>query len=485
MEKKWWRSRGAQTRLLVLLLWVISPTFAGPSSAGMVTKKEKGTVAKTRKSSSIKKATSTIRTSRKRDSRVGSRKSKRTAARTRGAVTSRTRKKKQAGGVKSSVKASRYARSKKSRKSTVKTKGQSRKNTRAERRTLIMDAPILSSAQRASIARNYGGLGVSTSYDPEISSFPIEVNRERFIHRVNSVFVLPGEEITLRAGEGEEDNKYVLQTTSTVVQVGPNTWSWKAPRKVGIYPVSIQQSHWGVAMRLNVFVMAPFSLAKRGNLNGYRIGNYPTIAYRQLSTYTLPRGFIEVTEENEDTQVSPHFRLRQFLCKQEGGYPKYITLDPRLLIVLEAVLQKVNEQGHYCPTLSIMSGYRTPYYNRAIGNSTTYSRHLWGDAADIFVDANPLDGEMDDLNHDGVVNIRDTKVLYDIVSAMYEPRIKRFLTSSFFNEPMLQQLITNGYTDDARMQKLLTGGLARYQATDSHGPFVHVDVRGVFTQWGR
>ena len=238
-------------------------------------------------------------------------------------------------------------------------------------------------------------------------------------------------------------------------------------------------------MLLNVFVMAPFSQAKSGKLNGYRIGNYPTTAYRQLSSYTLPRGFIEVTEENENTHVSPHFRLRQFLCKQEGDYPKYITLDPRLLIVLEAVLQKVNERGHHCPTLSIMSGYRTPYYNRAIGNSTTYSRHLWGDAADIFVDADPLDGQMDDLNRDGVVNIRDTEVLYDIVSEMYKPRTKRFLAGSFFNEPILSQLITNGYTDDARVRKLLTGGLARYRATGSHGPFVHVDVRGVFTQWGR
>jgi len=192
-----------------------------------------------------------------------------------------------------------------------------------------------------------------------------------------------------------------------------------------------------------------------------------------------------VTEENENTYVSPHFRLRQFLCKQDGDYPKYITLDPRLLTVLEAVLQKVNERGRHSQTLSIMSGYRTPYYNRAIGNSTTYSRHLWGDAADIFVDASPLDGEMDDLNRDGVVNIHDTEFLYAIVAEMYEPRVQRFLAGSFFNEPILQQLVTNGYADDARIQKLLTGGLARYRETGSHGPFVHVDVRGVFTRWGR
>jgi hypothetical protein len=118
-----------------------------------------------------------------------------------------------------------------------------------------------------------------------------------------------------------------------------------------------------------------------------------------------------------------------------------------------------------------MSGYRTPYYNRAIGNSTTYSRHLWGDAADIFVDTNPRDGEMDDLNRDGMENFRDAKILYDIVNDIYAPRIQRLLTSGLVYEP--------------RLQRLFTGGLARYPETDAHGPFVHVDVRGIYTRWGR
>jgi uncharacterized protein YcbK (DUF882 family) len=333
--------------------------------------------------------------------------------------------------------------------------------------------------------RNYDGVDVAAPYAPALSPFPIQVNNERLIYQVNSIFVLPGENLTLSAGDAWKTDGYAVQTAQNVTQTGPNAWSWKAPQRVGIYPVKIQHARWGASVQLNVFVMAPFSSVEDGHLNGYRIGRYPTTAYRPLSTYTLPRGFIEVTQENENTHVSPHFRLRQFLCKQDADYPKYIALDSRLLLVLEAVLQKVNERGHHCQTLSIMSGYRTPHYNRAIGNSTSYSRHLWGDAADIFVDANPRDGEMDDLNRDGVVNLRDTEVLYNIVAEMYEPRVKRFLAGSFFNAPILQQLVATGYADDARLQKLLTGGLARYRETGSHGPFVHVDVRGVFTRWGQ
>ncbi|MGE0681546.1 MAG: D-Ala-D-Ala carboxypeptidase family metallohydrolase [Candidatus Binatia bacterium] len=326
---------------------------------------------------------------------------------------------------------------------------------------------------------------MATRYSPEIAPFLIQVNDERLIHRINSAFALPGETMTLSVGETSGNNEYVVQTALATVQTGPNTWTWKAPREVGIYPVHISHSDGDIAIQLNVFVMVPLALAKDGSLNGYRIGYYPTKARRQLFTYPPPRGLIEVTEANENTQVSPHFKLRQFLCKQESAYPKYIALDPRLLVVLEAILLKINEQGHHSPTLSIMSGYRTPYYNRAIGNSTTYSRHLWGDAADIFVDSNPQDGEMDDFNNDGVINIHDTEALHSIVSKMYEPRASRFLAGSFFNEPILQQLVINGYTDDTRLQKLLTGGLARYRATSSHGPFVHIDVRGIFTRWGQ
>jgi hypothetical protein len=103
-----------------------------------------------------------------------------------------------------------------------------------------------------------------------------------------------------------------------------------------------------------------------------------------------------------------------------------------------------------------MSGYRTPYYNRAIGNRTTYSRHLWGDAADIYIDEEPRDGRMDDLNEDGVIDAHDVDVIYQMIENTSEPRI----------------------------QKIMLGGLARYRETSSHGPFIHVDARGSYVRWG-
>jgi hypothetical protein len=209
-------------------------------------------------------------------------------------------------------------------------------------------------------------------------------------------------------------------------------------------------------MTLNVFVLVPTDKIRDGTLNQYRIGTYPGRAKGRPAIYETPAGLIEVTEENRGTLVSPHFRLEQFLCKQESGYPKYAVLRTRLLLKLESILELVNRAGYRCDTFHIMSGYRTPYYNELIGN-VRYSRHLWGGAADIFIDADPVDGMMDDLNRDGRIDYRDAEVLYDLIDGEHgKPWYKRF-----------------------------AGGLARYKKTSDHGPFVHVDVRGFHARWGR
>ena len=52
-------------------------------------------------------------------------------------------------------------------------------------------------------------------------------------------------------------------------------------------------------------------------LNGYRIGEYPATPLKGNPLYLPPPGFIEVTKDNQDTKVSPHFTLKQFLCKED------------------------------------------------------------------------------------------------------------------------------------------------------------------------
>jgi hypothetical protein len=243
---------------------------------------------------------------------------------------------------------------------------------------------------------------------------------------VSTLTALPGEQVTIEALDRQ--------------------WTWTAPGTPGLYPINVVSADQRDSLTIQAFVLVPYDRLRGEYLNGYRIGRYPAVALRGLAMYRPPSGFIEVTPGNENAFVSPHFRLKQFVCKQSGGYPKYIVLNEGLVQRLEELLALANRSGYHASTFHVMSGYRTPAYNRAIGN-VAYSRHTWGSAADIFIDEDG-DGRMDDLNRDGRSNARDAEVLYRLF-------------------------------DDVQGG----GGMGKYDATGAHGPFVHVDLRDRRARW--
>jgi hypothetical protein len=238
-------------------------------------------------------------------------------------------------------------------------------------------------------------------------------------------------------------------TAGRVAPLGTKGWAWTAPRAPGHYPIRVAGPDGADAVTLQAFVLVPYDSLRGEVLNGYRIGRY----HLQPPRYAAPRGFIAVTPENQDVLVSPHFRLKQFLCKQPGGATKYVVLDPRLLDALEYSLERVKAAGFRASTFHVMSGYRTPAYNRSIGNSR-FSMHQWGAAADIYIDENG-DGVLDDLNGDGRSDNRDGEVLHRLIA---------------------------GAADRPEGRGLI-GGLGKYPTNASHGPFVHVDVRDRRVRW--
>lgn len=267
-----------------------------------------------------------------------------------------------------------------------------------------------------------------------------------------SLFVLPGDTIMI-AGSPRSIS---VNAAGGKLSNSETRWQWVAPTDVGHhYDLIVSSAASLDTITLRAFVMYPFSEVKDGRLNNYRIGDYPKKPYKGLAQYKPPRGFIEVTAENASVQLTPHFQLGQFVCKQTGGYPKYVVLRELLLLKLEWILDRVNEAGYRCSTFNILSGYRTPWYNENIGN-VKYSRHLWGGAADFFVDENPADDMMDDLNKDGRNDWRDAAIIYEIIDDKY----------------------------GSQAYERFVGGLARYRKTSQHGPFVHTDVRGFRARWG-
>ena len=301
----------------------------------------------------------------------------------------------------------------------------------------------------------------SASFGGEFSAqkvnFTVHVQDVEIPYNIMSIFVMPDEIVTLRISpDKSKSSLFSLRSSQGRIRhVQRNQWRWRAPKVPGLYSLMVSGDQMTDSMSLNIFVMVPKKHQQGEYLNGYRIGNYPKILFKGLSQYKPPRGFVEVTADNADTPVSPHFRLKQFLCKQNGGYPKYLVLKEKLPLKLELILQRLNDKGYRCDSFHVMSGYRTPYYNKAIGN-VKYSRHIYGGAADIFIDENPKDKMMDDLNQDGKSDYKDAAIIYEIIDELYgKPYYVKFL-----------------------------GGLARYKKTANHGPFVHLDVRGRRARWG-
>lgn len=76
-----------------------------------------------------------------------------------------------------------------------------------------------------------------------------------------------------------------------------------------------------------------------------------------------------------NVQITPHFKVREFRCK-DGGDAVFVSL--RLAELLEQI------RVHFGAAVTINSAYRTPSHNAKVGG-TSRSQHLYGLAADIKV----------------------------------------------------------------------------------------------------
>ncbi len=294
----------------------------------------------------------------------------------------------------------------------------------------------------------------AAKYIPAKATFSVRCNDLIFGYNVQAVFALPGETLDIEVLDANWHSQFSVDVSGGIIQErGGRQWRWTVPEEGAFFTAHIYQLPSGQEIRLNCFIMIPYSKLDHGKLNGYRIGTYPESREIQGTQYSPPRGFVEVTPSAMDLPVSPHFTLGQFVCRQPAEFPKYLVLDERLIVKLEALLERVNSQGYRCRTLGINGGFRTPFYNKQQGFSS-YSSHMWGQAADVYVDPEGI-GIMGDLNHDGKYTQSDVSIIAEMVESM---------------------------DGTARHQDLI-GGLGIYEGVSGHGNFVHVDVRGARARW--
>jgi hypothetical protein len=194
---------------------------------------------------------------------------------------------------------------------------------------------------------------------------------------------------------------------------------------------------------LAVFVERPMPNAMATGINGYHMGRWPKAA-----DGIVPRGFIEVTERISDFALSPHLRLSDFVVHDnQNAYPKYLHVREPLLDKLELIIGEIAQMRGKSPSevrLNVASGFRSPAHNGGLSGSAQDSRHMYGDAADIAIDANS-DGKLSEID-------------------------ARLVASA-------AEVVERKHPD-------LVGGVGLYITYDGAGwPYVHVDVRGVRARW--
>lgn len=318
---------------------------------------------------------------------------------------------------------------------------------------LFVIAALLLLAQYAMAASPESG---DASGQPS-ASVPVELLSRGVSGALRAVVVPPGESLLphLSLKEEPKEARWLAVGASTELPAPLTKEGLLAPGQPGVWKLS--PSAQGMEGSPYAVITPVHFDGSKTELNGYRIGRWPAQAAGRTGAYAPPELLIEVTSQNQDFAVSEHFRLRNFLTKdQTNVWPKYLVLDLRLVDKLELVVQELRTMGYPASKgLHVMSGFRTPQYNGPGGKGRAkFSRHTYGDAADVWLDDDG-DGRMDDLDGNGRVDVKDAEVLARAVDAVEQ------------------------------RHPSLIGGYGVYRANSAHGPFVHIDVRGTPARWSK
>jgi len=109
--------------------------------------------------------------------------------------------------------------------------------------------------------------------------------------------------------------------------------------------------------------------------------------------YAAPTRFIDLSGYGASIKLAPNFSLGELMQEWKGRYAIY---EPHMVVKLQSMR---DQSGG---ALSVNSGYRSPGYNAGV-DGATYSRHMYGDAADMassVVSLNAMKGLCEGLNAD-------------------------------------------------------------------------------------
>jgi hypothetical protein len=278
---------------------------------------------------------------------------------------------------------------------------------------------------------------------PPAPSFAISANDVSLRPCMLAFTVSSGEAVTLSS-----DDSLCWSVPDLGFSGTGREFSFQLPDSHGTYTVTVSDS---IAVQHYVMIVPlDRSQLRTATINSFPIGFYGDGNSRD----NLPsRGFIELWPDAFNARISTHLTFSDFLGHTEGGWPQYMVLDLRLVYKLECVFEKIALSYPAARGIHCISGFRTPAYNAAIGNDTGFSLHLYGAAADFWIEGWPENNLIDDLDRNKRIDVFDGEYIVEVT----------------------RELEAAG--------EVAVGGASAYRWITSHGPFVHLDTRGSAAVW--
>lgn len=278
---------------------------------------------------------------------------------------------------------------------------------------------------------------------PAGSCIPLRMNGVLQAEHMLAFTADPGERVTLSS-----DDSLSWSVPSLALQGTGSEFSITLPECHGIYRVNASDS--SRVQEWMILVPLSSSQVRTATVNSFPLGLYGDGNTRD---HLPDLGFIELWQDDYHSRVSTHLTFADLLCHTEGSWPQYMVLDTRMVNKLERILNEVAEYYPEATIIHCISGFRTPAYNAAIGNETGFSLHLYGAAADIWIESWPGNGLIDDLDRNKRIDVFDGEMIVDAA----------------------RRLEASG--------EVAVGGASAYRWIPTHGPFVHIDTRGSAAVW--
>lgn len=220
-----------------------------------------------------------------------------------------------------------------------------------------------------------------------------------------------------------------------------------APATPGFYRLVVERAgERREVPEVALAVMVPFREKRGASLDGYRIGTY---AGERRARRGLPDGFVKVDARAADLPLSKHFRVGDFLSRDgQRQWPRFAAVQPRLIDKLELVITEVARmrgvhEDSVTVRVAVNAGFRSPSYNGTVARAAKDSRHQYGDAADVAIDA----------DFDGRFTREDSRLVAAAVEQV------------------------------ERTHPDLVGGMGLYLSRKYAHSYVHIDARGTRARW--